>query len=83
MKIAEEKGTQLIERKEIKDSPMTIVKTDKGYFTAIGKYRLCDFKETKDEALKSTELTWDNIINVMAVVHESYEEIKQLKNNKN
>lgn len=45
-------STQIIEIEEVKDTPFHLVHHDNGYFLALGKYRLSNDVDKKEEALE-------------------------------
>lgn len=70
-----EVATQLIERKEVDNTPFVIVhSTEKGeYFGALANYRLTEIYDSYELAKKAvTKLNWDNIVRVIAIIVEQY-----------
>ncbi len=68
-------NTELIERKELKDTPFVMVGTEQGWFGAIGKHRITELKETEKEVKKELEeVTWNRIVQVILIVTENQRE---------
>lgn len=63
-------GDVLIERKNVQNTPFTLVKDDKGWFVTMGEYRLSDIFETEEEAEKKAEVNWETLIPVIAIIVE-------------
>lgn len=62
---------ELIQREDIKDSPFQIITVDNKSFGVMGKYRLTEEKETKDEIRKDLEsITWNRIIQVIMILDQ-------------
>lgn len=67
-----QKGTQLLEKFEIKETPFTIIKDNERetYFGVLGQYRMTEEHKTKEEAITEiTKMTWNNILNVIIAIH--------------
>lgn len=52
----------------VDNSPFKIVKDEKGYFAVMGKYRISEVYEKKEDVEKNLVLNWSNIINLMLIV---------------
>lgn len=66
------KNEELIKRKQIKDSPFSIITTEEGSFGCIGKYRITEPKETEEEIEKElSKMTWDRIVQVILILIET------------
>lgn len=72
---------ELIEYHEIKDTPFTIARQDKDWFVLMGKYRLTQNLQTKEEAIKEARSkSWIRImqvINIMMIDHDNEKQVKQ------
>lgn len=78
MKTFEEQATDIeleksnpITRHDIKDSPFVIVGNEKGWVGTMGKYRITepyDNKEDCEEELK--EITWNRIVQIIIIINE-------------
>lgn len=65
------KGSELIIKKEIKDTPFTIINNteDKTYFGVIGNYRITEMYKTEAETEKELKkITWNRIIQVIQII---------------
>ena len=76
-----ESNSELIERKEIPDSPFLAVRNGEDWFLMFGKYRLnmIVHKSYEDVLEDARNATWDRIIQVMGCIVEFNEEIKKLE----
>ena len=75
-----EKGTETIKKENIPDTPFVVVEENGKFYGLLGKYRLTEECETRDEAVKeTTKMTWDNLIKMMIVVQDMEIEINKLK----
>lgn len=64
-----EENTQIINRKEVENTPFVIVTTDQGSIAVMGSYRLTEWKKTEEEAENEIiAITWNNIIKVMSCI---------------
>lgn len=62
---------ELIERTEIKDSPFVVTTVGVGSFVTMGKYRLTEVFDRKEEAIQNAELiTWNRLIQVIILLNE-------------
>lgn len=70
---------ELIKREQIKDTPFTIITTEKNSFGVMGEYRVTEELKNVEEVKKELEkITWNRIIQVMMILGE----IKEKQNNK-
>lgn len=54
----------------IPGTPFTIIRVDKNYFLALGKYRISEMVDDKDYLIKLiTEKDWFTIINVISLMY--------------
>lgn len=68
---------QLMQYHQVKDTPFTIIKHEKGYTVMLGKYRLSEDYESIGEAMKDAKrMDWDRIMQVMGVMIEEYKNEK-------
>lgn len=71
---------QLMQYHQVKDTPFTIIKHEKGNTVMIGKYRLSEDYETAEEAMKDAKrMDWDRIMQVIGVMLEEYKNEKSKK----
>ncbi len=71
---------ELVERVEIEGSPFVCVTTEEGSFIVMGRFRMTKGFRKKEDAIKeATEMTWNNIVNVMSCIIESLKEFNELK----
>lgn len=77
---------QLVEYFPVKDTPFTVAKNGKEWYVLMGKYRLTEAMETKEEAMRDAKGTkWMRIMQVIQIMltdHES-EKTKAEEANKN
>lgn len=61
---------ELVIREKIEDSPFTAVKIgDSGWAAGIGKHRLTEFYETKEEVIADVlEISWKRIVQVVSIM---------------
>lgn len=66
-----ESNTEMIERIEIKDTPFTAVRVENQWFLSMGKYRITEPTEDKEECMKEAEnTTWNRIMQVVQIMVE-------------
>ena len=64
--------------RKVEETPFHILESEKGYCIVIGKYRLTDWYKTQAEAYEDAEkITWNRIIQVIAVLTQKFEEDEQ------
>ncbi len=62
---------ELIKRRDIKDTPFTIVEIEGEFFGAMGQYRLTEKFNTYEEAHDTiTANTWNNITNLIITLNQ-------------
>lgn len=69
----EEYNYELITRKNVKDTPFTIITNNEEgrSFGTIGKYKITEERKTPEEVEEEiTKITWDNIIKIMTIIIE-------------
>ena len=65
--------------KQIKNTPFTIVSEDEKVFAVMGKYRLTENYNSAEECEKAvTEITWNRLVQVMSIMINEQEFIKQI-----
>ncbi len=78
-----EQKEELVKRELVENTPFTCVTTEKGSFCVIGKYRVTEIHEKKKEAIeKAVEINWNNIVQAISCIMESFEDFKDLTNKK-
>ena len=82
MKNSENKSTELIEKQQIGCSPLQkIGNEERGYFVALGTYRITDFHKTKDDLDSYLQNEpEDFIVRLVQTMLEMNEQGKQLQN---
>lgn len=66
-------NSELIQRKEVKDSPFTIISLieQKEHFAVLGEYRITEkYKSAEVAEAEVKKVTWDRIIQVTMILHE-------------
>lgn len=67
---------ELIKRKEIKDTPFTVISVKNGNFGVMGEYRITEVKESIKEVEKELkEITWNRIVQVMMILTKKTEKL--------
>lgn len=70
-------SNQLIQKWEVPNSPFTIIKAEDKFFLAMGKYRLSEPYETKEETEEDAKLmNWGRMMQVMQIMIENQETVK-------
>lgn len=85
-----ESNTELIEQCEIKGTPFTALRHDKHWYLTMGKYRLTEEMNSKEEVIENAQdASWFRIIQIVGVVVEEFikekkiiEDIEELKEKK-
>lgn len=73
----EQEGEELVTRKQIDDSPFTIIGTEGKFFGTVGKYRITEPMKTEKAVEKELkDITWNRIVQVMLILIETQEKIK-------
>ena len=71
-------GKELIQRKDIKDSPFSIITIDGKSFGVMGEYRLTEEGGSIKEVQKQLEkITWNRIIQVVMILEEIKNKVKK------
>lgn len=70
----QDKNEQLLKIEEIEGTPFSIVSTEKGHFVALGRGRITDFYEKKEEAEQQIyPSNWDFMLSVIFAVIKTVE----------
>jgi len=78
MKDEKEVVEQLVEYEQVPNTPFTIVKQNDKWFVTMGKYRLSEQLETKQEALEESQNeSWFRMMQIMRIMIEQYEVEKE------
>jgi len=65
-------NSEIIKRKDIKNSPFIVITVEKGSFGTMGKYRITEIYETPEEVEEELkEITWNRIIQVIQLLTEN------------
>lgn len=71
MKKTDSLNSHLITRKEIKNSPFTIIGTNGDFFGTMGKYRLTEaHKSEKEVEEELSKMTWNRVTQVIMLLIE-------------
>jgi len=69
------KQDYLIEREEVNGTPFTLVKQNENWYVLLGKYRLSEAYQEKEEALKDANRNdWMRTMQVVGIMIENYNE---------
>lgn len=72
-------GTYQIKREDVKDSPFQIVTTETGSFGVMGKYRITEMMNHRNEVkMELDKITWNRIIQVMILLIKDENMIKRV-----
>lgn len=72
-------ATELIEIKEIEDTPFTAVRHEKDWFLMMGKYRLTEALTSEEECKEaSKDASWWRIMSLMQVMITESEDVKKI-----
>lgn len=83
----EENNTELISKKDVKDSPFTIVSMNETeeHFAVLGEYRITEKYKSIEKAEKEVvKITWNRIIQIMMIMTEKMKDnamIEKLRKN--
>lgn len=70
----ESTSNELIENEKIEKTPFSAVRVDNQWFLTMGKYRLTEQLQTKEQVLKDAERSdWDRVLQVIAIMIEEYQ----------
>jgi hypothetical protein len=62
-------NTELVEQKEIENTPFMAVRMEDKWFLTLGKYRLTEPLKTEEEVIESAkDATWERIMQVMKIM---------------
>jgi thioredoxin-related protein len=75
---------ELIKKYEVKNTPFTIIKQDNKVYGVMGQYRLTeDLKSVKKAKEEMKKITWDRLMQVVTILFDKAEEIKEFNRNLN
>ncbi len=74
--VKETDNKELISRKEVKDTPFTVVTTEEGSFGAMGRYRITEVGEAKEIEKELKRMTWNRMIQVAMLLIRDNDESK-------
>lgn len=76
----QESNTELIEEKEITDTPFKAVRHDKDWFVALNRYRISGSLASYEECVEDAkDVTWKRLIDVMSIVNEIQAQVREMK----
>lgn len=71
---------QLIEREEIENTPFQLITREKESFIALGKYRVSNYYNSKEEALGAlTTEFWEIQMTVIGIIIDNWQEKRDQK----
>ena len=71
-------GEQLVIKEEVSGTPFHIVKSQSGYFVAMGRYRISNEIKTLTLARKeANQINWDKLMTVIGVMLDNYQVIRE------
>lgn len=78
-----EEAEELIKRTEVENSPFEIIQVEDRVFGIMGKYRVTEpYEDTEENLLKVKdelhEITWNRLIQVVAIMLENRNKIDEL-----
>lgn len=80
-KETDNKNYSLIEKTDVEDTPFMIISTEEGHFIVMGENRLSEPYKNKAEALTAAKkITWNRIVQVILIISDKLETIKNLAN---
>lgn len=84
IQVDKEKNTELIKKKEVKDSPFTIITTENGSFAALGNYQITkQYKTIKQAEDAVTKITWNRITQLISLIIEINRKMNLTKTKEN
>lgn len=73
-----------IEKREIKNSPFTLIRREKTFFVVVGSYRISEERNEWESLYKEySKPTFDNIMRLVGVMIEENEKFNAAQNEKN
>lgn len=77
---AKEKAEELIKRRDVEDTPFTVITQEGKSFGVMGEYRITEPEEDPDVVyLELQGLSWNRITQVMMILLEKQEALKELR----
>lgn len=71
---------EMVEKIQVPETPFTMVRFEDKWFLTMGKYRLTEPADTKEEIEAQIENTsWNRIIQIILIIIKDHDEEKQLK----
>lgn len=69
---------ELLEQIPVENTPFTVIRQEKDYFVVMGKYRLTEKLETKEQALEAAlDESWFRLMQIMRIMIEEYAKEKK------
>lgn len=66
----------LVKREDIENTPFTAIKDELGWFLVVGRYRVTEHSESKEELMSRVKgVDWELIGRVVGVIMETYKEV--------
>jgi hypothetical protein len=71
-----EMNSELIKRKDVDESPFTVVSVEgQGHFGCMGKWRITEYLDSVNEVEEDlSKMNWNRIVQVMAIMFEAEKE---------
>lgn len=80
MNSSEYLNEELINFTEVENTPYTVISKEDQHIVMLGRYRVSETFESKDEAIKdANSITWNRITQLITVLLRLEEEVKELK----
>lgn len=76
------KNTELIEKREIENTPFTAVRVNDKWFLGCANFRLTEPMNSYEEVLESTKLSWHLVTQLISIMIE-HQPKNYLNNNQN
>lgn len=68
-------NSEIIKRKDIKDTPFTVITVNKEHFGSMGNYRITEKYKTRDAVERELKkVTWNRVIQVIMLLQEMNKE---------
>lgn len=77
------KSGEIVSYEKLENTPFTLVEVETGVFGAIGLNRVTEIRDTKEEVRDELmEITWDRITQVIWIIAEKINKVKNVENGK-
>lgn len=76
-----DKQKSAFESWQIDNTPFTIVKREDEYLTVMGKHLLATHKSKREAEKEATQITWERVVQVIAIFISEQEQVTNLLNN--